>query len=105
MIGDISEVRQNPNLKAAALPRFDSCRSDWLTLSLLHVVDPPCRLLAERHTVRNTFRLGKALGCIGSTFGNGLLAQGQQGADVGDKLRVKLIRTDIQRGYIDFARD
>jgi exoribonuclease-2 len=35
----------------------------------------------------------------------GLLAQGQQGADVGDKLRVKLIRTDIQSGYIDFARD
>ena len=34
----------------------------------------------------------------------GLLAQGQQGADVGDKLRVKLIRTDLQRGYIDFAR-
>jgi exoribonuclease-2 len=35
----------------------------------------------------------------------GLLAQGQQGADVGDKLRVKLIRIDVQRGYIDFARD
>src|ERR1700675_1237398 len=35
----------------------------------------------------------------------GLLAQGQQGADVGDKLRVKLTRTDIQRGYIDFVRD
>ncbi len=34
----------------------------------------------------------------------GLLAQGQQGMDVGDKLRVKLIRTDVQRGYIDFAR-
>ncbi len=34
----------------------------------------------------------------------GLLAQGQQGVDVGDRLRVKLIRTDVQRGYIDFAR-
>jgi exoribonuclease-2 len=34
----------------------------------------------------------------------GLLAQGQQGADVGDKLRVKLIRIDVQRGFIDFAR-
>ena len=34
----------------------------------------------------------------------GMLAQGQQGADVGDKLRVKLIRVDVQRGFIDFAR-
>jgi len=33
----------------------------------------------------------------------GLLVQGQ-GLDVGDRLRVKLIRTDVQRGYIDFAR-
>jgi VacB/RNase II family 3'-5' exoribonuclease len=34
----------------------------------------------------------------------GLLAQGNQGLDVGDKLRVKLMRTDVQRGYIDFAK-
>ncbi len=34
----------------------------------------------------------------------GLLVQGQQGADVGDRMRVKLVRTDVQRGYIDFAR-
>jgi len=34
----------------------------------------------------------------------GLLAQGAQGLDVGDRLRAKLIRTDVQKGYIDFAR-
>lgn len=34
----------------------------------------------------------------------GLLVQGDQGLDVGDKLRVKLVRTEVQKGYIDFAR-
>ncbi|HUD67663.1 MAG TPA: RNB domain-containing ribonuclease [Candidatus Sulfotelmatobacter sp.] len=34
----------------------------------------------------------------------GLLAQGRHGLDVGDKLRAKLLRTDVQKGYIDFAR-
>jgi exoribonuclease-2 len=34
----------------------------------------------------------------------GLLTQGSQGLDVGDKLRVRLTRTDVQRGYIDFAK-
>lgn len=34
----------------------------------------------------------------------GLLIQGQEGADVGDRFRVKLVRTDVQRGYIDFVR-
>jgi exoribonuclease-2 len=33
----------------------------------------------------------------------GLLVQGQ-GVDVGDRLRVKLTRTDVQRGYIDFVK-
>ena len=34
----------------------------------------------------------------------GLLARGQQGVDVGDQLQVKLVSTDPQRGYLDFAR-
>ena len=34
----------------------------------------------------------------------GLLVRGQQGVDVGDQFQVKLICTDPQRGYLDFAR-
>ena len=34
----------------------------------------------------------------------GLLAQGQHGLDVGGKVRAKLIRTDVEKGYIDFVR-
>ncbi len=34
----------------------------------------------------------------------GMLVRGQQGVDVGDRLRVTLVRTDPAHGYIDFAR-
>ena len=35
----------------------------------------------------------------------GRLERGSQGLDVGDRVRVQLVRTDIERGFIDFARD
>ncbi|MGB7170004.1 MAG: RNB domain-containing ribonuclease [Acidobacteriaceae bacterium] len=34
----------------------------------------------------------------------GMLVRGQRGVDVGDRLRVTLVRTDPTQGYIDFAR-
>ena len=34
----------------------------------------------------------------------GLLVQGGQGLLVGDRLRAKLTRTDVQHGYIDFVK-
>ncbi|MEO6723965.1 MAG: RNB domain-containing ribonuclease [Blastocatellia bacterium] len=34
----------------------------------------------------------------------GRLARGFEGLEVGDRLRVQLVRTDVQRGYIDFKR-
>jgi exoribonuclease-2 len=35
----------------------------------------------------------------------GKLERGFQGLDVGDHVRVKLVHTDVERGFIDFARD
>jgi exoribonuclease-2 len=35
----------------------------------------------------------------------GKLERGFAGLDVGDRVRVKLIHTDVERGFIDFARD
>jgi exoribonuclease-2 len=34
----------------------------------------------------------------------GRVEQGQSGLDVGEAVRVKLLHTDIERGFIDFAR-
>ncbi len=34
----------------------------------------------------------------------GKLVQGAEGVDVGSRLSVKLLRTDVERGYIDFGR-
>jgi exoribonuclease-2 len=34
----------------------------------------------------------------------GRIEQGMAGLDVGDRVRVKLIHTDVERGFIDFAR-
>jgi exoribonuclease-2 len=35
----------------------------------------------------------------------GRLERGFQGLDVGDHVRVKLVHTDVERGFIDFVRD
>ncbi|HEV3286316.1 MAG TPA: RNB domain-containing ribonuclease [Steroidobacteraceae bacterium] len=41
---------------------------------------------------------------IAHPLAEGRLAQGFAGLDVGDTLRVRLTRTDVPRGFIDFAR-
>jgi exoribonuclease R len=34
----------------------------------------------------------------------GLLVRGEQGVDVGDEVQVKLLETNVQKGFIDFGR-
>ena len=34
----------------------------------------------------------------------GKLVHGWEGVDVGDKIRVKLVGVDVERGFIDFVR-
>ena len=35
---------------------------------------------------------------------DGMLVRGQEGLDVGDKVSVRLVRTDVSQGYIDFEK-
>jgi VacB/RNase II family 3'-5' exoribonuclease len=41
---------------------------------------------------------------IAEPLAEGMLTQGAAGLDVGDKVRVRLTHTDVQRGFIDFVR-
>jgi exoribonuclease-2 len=34
----------------------------------------------------------------------GRVERGQEGLDVGDRVRVRLVHTDAERGFIDFVR-
>ena len=35
----------------------------------------------------------------------GRVVKGEAGMDVGDRVRVRLVSTDVERGFIDFSRD
>jgi exoribonuclease-2 len=41
---------------------------------------------------------------INQPLAEGRMVKGFEGLDVGDKVRVQLVHTDVQRGFIDFVR-
>ena len=67
--------------------------------------------VAMRHRIGETFHAvvtgagpkGVFVRVLGPPV-EGMLVHGQQGADVGDRLQVKLVGADPRRGYIDFAK-
>ncbi len=41
---------------------------------------------------------------IAQPAAEGKVVAGHQGLDVGDRVRVELVHTDVERGFVDFAR-
>ena len=65
-----------------------------LSGSLGNIFDAVCTGAAEKGTWVRIFKPPV----------EGRLVEGFQGVDVGDRLEVKLVSTDVDKGYIDFAR-
>ena len=43
------------------------------------------------------------MGAIFGAFWEGRVVRGSEGLDVGDRVSVELVHTDVARGFIDFA--
>ncbi len=97
--GELAAIAANCTAREDAAKKVEREMSKRLAaLALQHRIGEVFDAIVTGVTERGTFV--RAL----QPHVDGLLAQGPQGLDVGDKLRVKLIRTDVQRGFIDFAR-
>jgi VacB/RNase II family 3'-5' exoribonuclease len=96
--GELSAIANNCTLKEDAARKVEREMSKRLAaVAMSHRIGETFDALVTGATPSGTFvRVLKP-------HVEGLLVQGQ-GLDVGDRLRVKLVRTDVQRGYIDFAR-
>jgi exoribonuclease-2 len=96
---ELSSIAQNCTVKEDAARKVEREMSKRLAaVAMCHHIGETFDAIVTGATPHGTFvRVMKP-------HIEGLLAQGHQGLDVGDKLRVKLTRTDVQRGYIDFIR-
>jgi VacB/RNase II family 3'-5' exoribonuclease len=96
--GELTAIANNCTLKEDAARKVEREMSKRLAaVAMSHRIGETFDALVTGATPKGTFVR------VMQPHVEGLLVQGQ-GLDVGDRLRVKLIRTDVQRGYIDFAR-
>lgn len=111
-------------IKAALQSKPSPYSDDTLTAIATHCTemgDHERRLEREMHkkiaAVVMSKRIGQTFSAVVTGINNygtfvrtlaphvdGMLVEGQKGLDVGDRLHVKLIRTDPWKGYIDFAK-
>jgi VacB/RNase II family 3'-5' exoribonuclease len=96
---ELSAVAANCTLKENAAKKVEREMTKRLAaIAMQHRIGEVFDAIVTGVTDKGTFVL------VQKPRVEGLLAQGQKGLDVGDKLRAKLVRTDVQRGFIDFAR-
>src|SRR5580704_14415882 len=96
---ELTAIAANCTLKENAAKKVEREKGKRLAaIAMQHRIGEIFDAIVTGATPKGTFVL------VQKPHVEGLLAQGQKGLDVGDKLRVKLVRTDVQHGFIDFAR-
>jgi exoribonuclease-2 len=96
--GELANIAANCTIKEDAARKVEREMSKRISaLAMSHRIGDVFDAIITGVTPRGTFVR------VLQPHIEGLLLQ-PQGLDVGDKLRVKLVRTDVQQGYIDFAR-
>lgn len=96
--GQLDSIARNCTLKEDAARKVERAMSKRIAaVALQPRIGEPFDAVVTGVTPKGVFVR------ISGPPAEGLLIRGQQGVDVGDRLRVKLVSTDPQRGYLDFA--
>jgi VacB/RNase II family 3'-5' exoribonuclease len=96
---DLAAIALNCTQKGDAARKVEREMSKRLSaLAMSHRVGETFDAMVTGTTPKGTFVR------VAQPHMEGLLTQGAQGLHVGDKLRAKLVRTDVQHGFIDFVR-
>jgi exoribonuclease-2 len=95
----LDSIARNCTLKEDAARKVERVMNKRIAaVALQHRIDETFAAVVTGVTPKGTFVR------VSNPPAEGLLVRGQQGVDVGDQLQVKLVSTDPQRGYLDFAR-
>jgi VacB/RNase II family 3'-5' exoribonuclease len=96
----LDSVAQNCTLKEDAARKVERVMSKRIAaVALQHRIGETFAAVVTGVTPKGVFVR------VSGPPAEGLLVRGQQGVDVGDQLQVKLVNTDPQRGYLDFAKN
>jgi len=96
---DLAAIALNCTQKGDAARKVEREMSKRLSaLAMSHRVGETFDAMVTGVTPKGTFVR------VNEPHMEGLLTQGGQGLNVGDKLRAKLVRTDVQHGFIDFVK-